>query len=140
VNDRVDTLAPYICPSQCKNIWTDRLDADTYRPKFFRVPMDLITSADNDQGSLENECLRVNILQHPVGTNSTINLEITAQRPWTGQIRLTNLYGKGVWKRSFTHPGGTQQTSLPSPSHTGMYFLEFTDNPECTRVVKVMVQ
>ena len=51
VNDRVDTLAPYICPSQCKNIWTDRLDADSYRPKFFRVPMDLITSADNGQGS-----------------------------------------------------------------------------------------
>lgn len=39
LNDWVDTLQPYICPSQCKDIWTDRMDADTYRPKFIRVPV-----------------------------------------------------------------------------------------------------
>ena len=46
VNDRVDTLDPYICPSQCKNVWTDRIDADSYRPKFIRVPLGLITGVE----------------------------------------------------------------------------------------------
>lgn len=47
VNDWVDTLEPYICPSQCKDVWTDRMDADSYRPKFIRVPISQITGVDN---------------------------------------------------------------------------------------------
>lgn len=38
VNDGIDTMAPDVCPSQCKNAFTDRFDADSYRPKFVRVP------------------------------------------------------------------------------------------------------
>ena len=75
VNDRVDTLAPYICPSQCKNIWTDRLDADTYRPKFIRVPMGLITSSGGGQGAWSRECLQVKILQHPVSRAAPCSLK-----------------------------------------------------------------
>jgi hypothetical protein len=47
LNDIVDTLDPYICPSQCKNLGRDRLDADTYRPKFIRVPILSIGTEDN---------------------------------------------------------------------------------------------
>ncbi len=46
LNDVVDTTEPYICPSQCMDIGRDRMDADTYRPKFIRVPM-LNVSADD---------------------------------------------------------------------------------------------
>lgn len=38
VNDMVDTLAPDVCPSQCRHPFTDRWIADSYRPKFVRVP------------------------------------------------------------------------------------------------------
>ena len=31
-----------ICPSECKNAWTDRMNADTYRPKFVRVPFSVL--------------------------------------------------------------------------------------------------
>jgi len=31
-----------ICPTECKNTWTDRMNADTYRPKFARVPFDVL--------------------------------------------------------------------------------------------------
>lgn len=31
-----------ICPNECKNAWTDRMNADTYRPKFVRVPFDVL--------------------------------------------------------------------------------------------------
>lgn len=43
VNDRVDTVAPWICASQCKNIFTDKRHADTYRPKFVRVDWCAVT-------------------------------------------------------------------------------------------------
>jgi hypothetical protein len=140
VNDRVDTLPPYICPSQCKDIWTDRLDADTYRPKFIRVPMGLITSNGNPTGAIQQQCLRVNVLQHPVNRNSAVQLEINTLRPWTGQVRLTNLYGRTVWTKPFTLPGGESQATLPAPPDSGMYFIEFTGNPECGRVVKLVVK
>lgn len=38
VNDLVDTLQPNVCPSQCKHPFSDRFNADSYRPKFVRVP------------------------------------------------------------------------------------------------------
>lgn len=31
-----------VCPNQCQNIWTDRINADTYRLKFIRVPFNVI--------------------------------------------------------------------------------------------------
>lgn len=42
VNDAVDTLEPYVCASQCKNAFSDHLDADSYRPKFVRVPFNVL--------------------------------------------------------------------------------------------------
>ncbi|MFN8396480.1 MAG: PKD domain-containing protein [Bacteroidia bacterium] len=39
VNDQADSIAPNICPSQCAR--TGRQDADTWRPKFIRVPYPL---------------------------------------------------------------------------------------------------
>ncbi|MDD3744524.1 MAG: hypothetical protein PHX54_12940 [Lentimicrobiaceae bacterium] len=44
LNDWIDTIPPYTCPSQCKDVWHDRLDADTYRPKFVRYPMETTTT------------------------------------------------------------------------------------------------
>jgi len=42
VNDLVDTIQPNVCPSQCKNPFTDRFNADSYRPKFIRVPFSVL--------------------------------------------------------------------------------------------------
>lgn len=44
LNDWVDTL----CPSQCKDVWHDRMDAETYRPKFVRYPLEEPVSALTD--------------------------------------------------------------------------------------------
>ncbi len=139
LNDRVDTLSPYICPSQCKHIWTDRMDVDTYRPKFIRVPMGLITSAGKGQQQMHQECLNISILQHPVIKNSIFGLEITTYRLWTGQIRLTDLYGRVLWTEPLNLQPGKNHLDLTAPLQGGMYFFEFMGNPECGRVMKLVV-
>jgi hypothetical protein len=140
LNDKVDTLSPYICPSQCKHIWTDRMDVDTYRPKFIRVPMGLITSAGKGQQQMHQECLNIRILQHPVIKNSIFRLELTTYRSWTGQIRLTDLYGRVLLTDPLNLHPGKRHLDLTAPLHGGMYFLEFMGNPECGRVVKLVVE
>lgn len=41
-NENNELLVSYnvngICPTQCQNAWTGRMNADTYRPKFVRIP------------------------------------------------------------------------------------------------------
>ena len=140
VNDRIDTLAPYICPSQCKNIWSDRLDADTYRPKFIRVPLGLITSGENGREPVEKSCLGVTVLHHPVGRNSAVELAVTVAKPWKGEVRLSNLYGRTMWNQPVSFPAGKSRFSLTAPQDSGMYFLEFADERDCGRVVKLVVR
>lgn len=140
VNDRVDTLSPYICPSQCKNIWTDRLDADTYRPKFIRVPMGLITSGGSEKGQLNIDCLHVKILHHPVEKKSVFQIEISTITPWNGQVRLTDLSGRVLWTEPLNLLPPKSHIDLTAPLYGGLYFIEFAGNPECGRVVKLVVK
>jgi hypothetical protein len=42
VNDKVQMDEPNACPSQCVNPFTDRMSADSYRPKFVRVPLQML--------------------------------------------------------------------------------------------------
>jgi hypothetical protein len=140
VNDRVDTLSPHVCPSQCKHIWTDRLDADSYRPKFVRVPMDLITSSERGISGFHTEGLGVRLLQQPVTRSGRIELEVTPPKPWNGEVRLTGTDGRMVWSKPLTVAQGRNRLDLPAPSSAGLYFLEFTGNPDSRSIVKVVVK
>jgi len=140
VNDRVDTLSPYICPSQCKNIWTDRLDADTYRPKFIRIPMGLITSADSPPDGNVRECLEVRVVPHPVGRDGTLKIEMNAAVPWMGKIRITDVSGRVILARVFDLPQANGTLDLNAPPKGGLYFIEFIGNNGCRKVVKLVVQ
>ncbi len=54
VNDLVDTLEPNVCPSQCKHVFSDRMNADSYRPKFVRVPFETLgIKSANHLGGVE---------------------------------------------------------------------------------------
>ena len=44
-----------ICPSECQNAWTDRLHAETYRPKFVRVPFAVLDTGYRFQPQAEIE-------------------------------------------------------------------------------------
>jgi hypothetical protein len=85
VNDWVDTINPYICPSQCVNVWTDRMDADSYRPKFVRVPLGLITGIEEENtgqpaGKFYPNPAKPGVSifwQHPVKSTDSMELTVT---------------------------------------------------------------
>jgi hypothetical protein len=64
VNDQNDTIEPNACPSQCKHPFSDRFDADSYRPKFVRVPHEVmgIKSGENLQGIEAEPNPAINVL------------------------------------------------------------------------------
>lgn len=140
VNDRVDTLAPYICPSQCHDIWTDRLDADTYRPKFVRVPMELITSSYQPGEREYGDCLQVKILGNPVERDQTFSVDIHASNPWIGKVSLTDLTGRVLWSKSLSLSPARKTLTFSTPVEGGVYFLEFTALPSCRNMVRLLVK
>ena len=139
VNDRVDTVAPYVCPSQCKNIWTDRLDADSYRPKFVRVPMGLITSARGDI-SLSPGIIGARILGNPAERNGTFGAEVTTTKPWTGTVRLTRTDGRIVWEQPLTLPRGLSRPEFAGPEAGGFFLLEFRQDTGGMVVIKLVAK
>lgn len=140
VNDRVDTLAPYICPSQCVNIWSDRLDADSYRPKFVRVPMGLVTSSGNNLSTPGRDYLEVRVLQHPVNRAGTLSAEIILSGSWSGKANLADLSGRLLWSVPLMLQRGKNVPAFKAPSQAGIYFLILTGDSGCGRVVKIVVK
>ncbi len=140
VNDRVDTLAPYICPSQCKDIWTDRLDADTYRPKFIRVPMGLITSDGADRDKIAGGCPEVKMAPQPVGRGDAFKVELNAGKTRVGKIRITDVSGRVILTRVTDLTPANGALHLTAPPQSGIYFLEFTGDSGCGKVVKLVVR
>lgn len=111
LNDWVDTLQPYICPSQCINLSRDRLDADTYRPKFIRVPFS--TGVSIQPAIVANTVL----FQNPVERGSLVT--ITGNHT-NCTIRITDLSGKvySIMNLSSTNP------VITVPGNPGVYILQ----------------
>lgn len=126
VNDVVDTLDPYICPSQCKDIGRDRMDADTYRPKFIRVPM-LSINAD-----YEEVMNYVRIFPNPVRAGQVFQL---AGIPSGSQAQLYDMTGKKLLSTFSINANGY----LLAPDLSGIYILKLTvaGRPRCA--VKLVV-
>jgi len=117
VNDRVDTLEPYVCPSQCVNIWTDRMDADTYRPKFVRVPLGLITGAgDKKIGHLSGI-----LTPNPARPGQAVSWQETAHVVAPAEIAISDITGKTVIRYA-----GLSSRSFSAPFLPGLYFVRIT--------------
>lgn len=114
VNDWVDTLEPYVCPSQCVNVWTDRMDADTYRPKFVRVPLGLITGTED----LKNEHLSGILTPNPARPGQAVTWKETANAFAPAEISITDITGKTV-----DHHGTQNARSFTAPLYPGLYLV-----------------
>lgn len=123
VNDWVDTLDPYVCPSQCKNVWTDRIDADSYRPKFIRVPFGLITGQLEPDPSFNGDQPFL-IYPNPARNLVEVTLQNCAQ-PLTVQLYNTN----GQLTESKWISGNNPDEKLildVSGLPSGIYFVNIT--------------
>lgn len=124
LNDVVDTLDPYICPSQCKDIGRDRMNADTYRPKFIRIPM-LSTPAGNI--SIKQN---TRIIPNPVRINELFRIE----GPYDlKDIRIIDITGTTIPSQSIYHG------FLKAPAEPGLYLIRITGNSSPSYSLKLIV-
>ena len=114
VNDWVDTLDPYICPSQCKNVWTDRMDADSYRPKFIRVPQGLVTGIEIEK----NKQLPANFYPNPAHPGERISLVMENNEDV--EILVSDITGKIIQRGKLVNG-----YSFTAPYGPGVYTLSF---------------
>ncbi|MEP7127402.1 MAG: T9SS type A sorting domain-containing protein [Chitinophagales bacterium] len=88
VNDGTDTVPPNACPAQCKNVFTDRMNADSYRPKFIRVPFSLMGLK-----SAEAVIQSVPVSLFPNPASDKITLSFYADCDQVCNIRIINKMG-----------------------------------------------
>lgn len=116
-NENNELLISYnvngICPSECRNAWTDRMNADTYRPKFARVPFEVL-----DKG-------------YAFQPQSVIVASATSGNPplkidFKGYVSL----GDGGITYSWNFGDGSPLSTVRDPSHTfatqGIFKVELT--------------
>jgi len=126
VNDWVDTLDPYICPSQCIDIGRDRMDADTYRPKFIRVPM---LTSDSDNLPLKNQTRSI---PNPVSTNSYFKLEGV---PGEFSLEIIDISGNVINR----YPDTNINSTFSSPQAKGLYLLRIIPKELPSYGIKMIV-
>ncbi len=126
INDRVDTLEPFICPSQCKNLGRDRMDADTYRPKFIRVPMLNVGTNDLDSH------FKYSISPNPVQSGNSFKLEGV-----TGEFDLTIVELTGKEKYKYV---SVDESFVFSPTLTpGLYLLKIKQKGKPPLTLKLII-
>jgi hypothetical protein len=111
LNDWVDTTLPYICPSQCIDLAHNRMDADTYRPKFIRVPFNIGVSANLMAGATKSI-----LFPNPVEGNTTVRVREMHQ---PCMIRINDLWGRetGLVNVDSTNP------VISAPEKPGVYIV-----------------
>ncbi|MGE5316519.1 MAG: DUF5005 domain-containing protein [Chloroflexota bacterium] len=127
VNDAVDTTEPYICPSQCKDLGRDRLDADTYRPKFIRVP---ILSTSTESSLLKTHTV---VIPNPVSPNFPFKLDGI---PVEYDADILEITGKLI--KSYKSMGNSNY--LMSPSKKGMFLITVHPRNLNPYTIKLLVQ
>jgi hypothetical protein len=91
-----DTTAPHVCPSPCENVFTDRMPADLYRPKFVRVPLELI-DASLGIGSSSLSETQLEVYPNPFVDGFSVRIPEKAGRAVDLEVR--NVLGEVVLSR-----------------------------------------
>jgi hypothetical protein len=134
VNDKVDTVSPDPCPSECVNIWTDRLDADSYRPKFIRVPMGILTqNPEMIQNSRD-----LQIFPNPVRAGEILTLRFRGIKDELLEIRYTDPAGRDLGNRKIYADEGSA-IKIKAPGLPGVYLLRLNAKDNFTAVLKLIV-
>lgn len=117
LNDMVDTISPYTCASQCFDIWHDRLNADTYRPKFIRVPI----LTNNPEVNFQN--IQTSVFPNPVKASERITFECPEHNI---SVLLFDSNGKKINSNS----SKSNKINMVAPSKPGVYFMQVWKNSD----------
>ncbi len=132
VNNGNDTATCYV---QCTNVWTDRMDADSYRPKFIRVPFEKITGTQL-HNFIKTEA---RILPNPVIAESLFSCELNLAGTGELTIALYDNLGRMVSQSKSLFNKGLNTLSIQAPATKGIYFLSIRNNMNENKVLKLIV-
>jgi hypothetical protein len=109
--------------STCKkDIWTERLNADCYRPKFVAIPWSIIESITKKVNSISDE---MGISLYPNPANRTLKLAFSNSLMRDGEIFIFDASGHLVFQKDV--PAGIWEADLDLKLlSTGSYFLEIS--------------
>ncbi len=130
------------CTNYCQDPFNNRYDADLYRPKFIRVPLDYIDPTLNipdptfpiDPVTGIDSEFNEDITVYPNPTTGSITIDMAPYG--TGQsakFRITNAYGQTIAERDIDEP----QVTI-SLDDSGLYFLHIV-SPHRHDVRKIVV-
>lgn len=108
-----DTTAPHLCPSPCVNPFTDRMPANLYRPRFVRVPLELM---DPELGVEEVQQPAIEASPNPFQRRLTLRL-LEAAGQWI-DLKICNVMGQVLVRQTIQadHEGKVviDGTALPN--------------------------
>jgi hypothetical protein len=134
VNDKVDSSLSNPCPSECINIWTDRLDADSYRPKFIRVPMGVVTETTEKINPRGNPILYPN----PVKSGENFTIQFHKKMKTIREVHLLGIDGRDIGIGPF-HEDGISGIMMMAPIQKGVYLIRLISEDKSVRVFKLVV-
>jgi len=134
VNDKVDSVMPNVCPSECVNILTDRRDADSYRPKFVRVPMDLIAGLPAYPGSTG-----ISAEPNPVEQNSKFNIVLPVVYQGDIPLSVITLTGRVIMEKHPMASSRNHMINMDAPSTPGIFILKVAAGESVQSVLKLIV-
>jgi hypothetical protein len=134
------------CTKYCEDPFANRYNADLYRPKFIRVPLDYIDPNLNVPDPIfpidppitgvpnENMFGDMEIYPNP-STNGEFTIYVERFNAQTQlKVTVTNVYGQKIVEREVKEVRETIKLSEP-----GVYFVDFSSSVQ-RRVTKVIVQ
>ena len=115
--------------STCRvSIWTERLNADCYRPKFIAVPYSMLDSvALHTPNSADNNSFSVQLFPNP--STRSLNIESRSFSNEPIRIRINTIGGNAIIERVFASTPPITVTTINLGSLvSGSYELVFTQD------------
>lgn len=143
VSDGLDSL----CPKQCQNIYTGRRNADTYRPKFIRLPWSVLTGENrpsppsysqsaNRNGMFEDV---LSIRCYPNPANDWLNISIAGQIDQMCQIQIRDLSGRTMHQLEQLLNEPAQEITVGINAYPAGIYLVEVRTPQSVVVQKVVI-
>ena len=139
VNDPSDTTKFKNCPFQC--LYGNSRNADTYRPKFIRLPWSVLTangfsrynandiSTELETGSFGSQNLTVQFYPNPAAYN--LNVTVAGAIPQVCHVQILDLTGRQVLHTAEALSGDEQLFSLEIAAlPPGVYLVEVRTKEE----------
>jgi hypothetical protein len=132
----LDTVPPHTCPSPCVNVFTDRMPADLYRPRFVRVPMVLI---DNVLTTEPQQEMTLEVYPNPALDEFIVHWE--GGKGKDGVLEISNALGQVILRQNLDFDGEGKFLVDASSFPAGLWLVTMKgkSSGKSQKIIKLMV-